>query len=320
METQERAKAGALDFLWLELTNKCPLRCRHCYADAGPTHNLHESMQVNDWERIIDDAYALGCRSLQFIGGEPAMCPELPQLISRADTLGFTFIEMFTTGFNLRDGLKQVLIRHRVHLAFSVYSHRPEVHDQITNLAGSHATTLEVIRWALEHKLPVRAAIIEMVANNGDTEETKSMLQALGVENIGVDRERGVGRGVTSHVSDDPMDELCGKCWKGRLCVTPSGDAYPCVFSRKWSVGKASDGLRNILNGMELTEFRSALREKRERVLETVNVCVPQCGPDCTPACIPSPGISQEYYMVSDSTCTPQCGPDCTPACIPSPG
>jgi sulfatase maturation enzyme AslB (radical SAM superfamily) len=26
-----------LDFLWLELTNRCNLQCTHCYADSGPT-------------------------------------------------------------------------------------------------------------------------------------------------------------------------------------------------------------------------------------------------------------------------------------------
>src|SRR2546430_1591085 len=78
-----------LDFLWLEVTGKCNLRCVHCYADSGPQRHLHEHMSQEDWQDALDQAATLGCRAVQFIGGEPTMYPALPALIRRARELGF---------------------------------------------------------------------------------------------------------------------------------------------------------------------------------------------------------------------------------------
>src|SRR5271157_1633672 len=58
-----------LDFLWLELTPRCNLRCSHCYADAGP--NLPEGMSYENWSDVLRQAFDLGCRSVQFTSGEP---------------------------------------------------------------------------------------------------------------------------------------------------------------------------------------------------------------------------------------------------------
>jgi radical SAM protein with 4Fe4S-binding SPASM domain len=53
------------------------------------------------------------------------------------------------------------------------------------------------------------------------------------------------------------MDELCGSCWAGKLCITASGDAYPCVFSRFIKVGNVlTDTVGDLVNGEALRAFR----------------------------------------------------------------
>src|SRR5262245_31492421 len=73
-----------LTFLWLEVTAKCNLECIHCYADSGPQKNLLGKMNIEDWVTILRDSAELGCRQVQFIGGEPTLHPELPRMISFA--------------------------------------------------------------------------------------------------------------------------------------------------------------------------------------------------------------------------------------------
>lgn len=59
---------AGLRFLWLEVTGRCNLTCRHCYSDSGPggTHGL---MTAADWLRVIGQAAALGTKAVQFVGG-----------------------------------------------------------------------------------------------------------------------------------------------------------------------------------------------------------------------------------------------------------
>ncbi|MBV9159963.1 MAG: radical SAM protein [Pseudonocardiales bacterium] len=64
----------------LEITGFCQLKCKHCYADSSPESD-HGTMTADDWERVIDDAQALSVDTVQFIGGEPTLYPELPRLV-----------------------------------------------------------------------------------------------------------------------------------------------------------------------------------------------------------------------------------------------
>src|SRR3989344_416780 len=60
-----------IDFMWLEVTNKCNLKCVHCYNDNLDKHSYFESRDNDNRMHVIEDAYNLGCRKIQFIGGEP---------------------------------------------------------------------------------------------------------------------------------------------------------------------------------------------------------------------------------------------------------
>src|SRR6516165_7403770 len=92
----DRAVRNDLSFLWLEITAKCNLFCTHCYADSGPQGELYGDMTYSDWTRVLNEAAELGCRSVQFIGGEPTMHPRLEDLVDQANHRGFEFIEVYT--------------------------------------------------------------------------------------------------------------------------------------------------------------------------------------------------------------------------------
>src|SRR5262249_34957891 len=126
--TASRDGAPWLDLLWLEVTGKCNLRCVHCYADSGPQRRLHEYMTPEDWEDALDQAARLGCRAVQFSGGEPTMYPALPALIGRARALGFAAVEVYTNGTMFKPHIKDALLEHNVDLAFSVYAANSETH------------------------------------------------------------------------------------------------------------------------------------------------------------------------------------------------
>jgi MoaA/NifB/PqqE/SkfB family radical SAM enzyme len=72
-----------LSFVWLEITGRCQLFCEHCYAESGPKES-HGSMTRADWIDVIDQAGALGVETVQFIGGEPTLHPDLPFMVDHA--------------------------------------------------------------------------------------------------------------------------------------------------------------------------------------------------------------------------------------------
>jgi MoaA/NifB/PqqE/SkfB family radical SAM enzyme len=257
-----RVHYGCLDglnFLWLEITSRCNLTCTHCYATSGPDLPLTERMKFEDWCRVIEDARAVGCRRLQFIGGEPTIHPDLPALLEHARLVGFRRCEVFTNATILRDDLVRTFQKLRVMVHFSFYSFDAAVHDQITGQKGSFERTVEGIRELVGRRVRVAAGIILLPQNEAHLKQTKKLLRRLGVHLIGIDPIRGIGRGRQFVALDaPPRGELCGQCWNGKLCIDSNGDAHPCVFSRFVSVGNVLDdgGIGDIVAGAQLRAFR----------------------------------------------------------------
>lgn len=283
-----RSAVGGLDFLWLELTDKCNLACVHCYAESSPLLPLFHHMQTPDWKRALLESYEAGCRKVQFIGGEPTIYPHLIELIRYSRELGYELVEVFTNGTVFTSALKETFRRFHVHLAFSVYADSASIHDSITLQAGSFSKTVQSIEWALRNGLPVRVAITAMDQNLSAIHATRKLFQELGVDEIRIDRRRGVGRGSVAKESTPSFDELCGSCSEGKLCIAPTGDIFPCVFSRSWIVGTAAEGVQATLDGRRLFEFRDTMRTRLQcdsTDCAPAQEPVPFCGPDqkCNP-------------------------------------
>jgi MoaA/NifB/PqqE/SkfB family radical SAM enzyme len=255
-----RVRGGCLDglsFLWLEITRRCNLTCVHCYADSGPHLPVTERMAFPDWCRVMGEARAAGCRRLQFIGGEPTVHPDLVRLLEHATRVGFSHCEVFTNATLVREDLAHTFKDLGVRVHFSFYSFDPAVHDRITGHKGSFERTVEGIRQLVRRRVRLAAGIILLPENATHLGKTKRFLRSIGVDKIGSDRVRGVGRGEHFVPRARPSEELCGQCWSGKLCIDADGDAHPCVFSRRTTVGNVlEEDLGTIVAGARLRAFR----------------------------------------------------------------
>lgn len=300
-----------VSFVWLEITGRCQLSCTHCYADAGPTGD-HGAMTGDDWRRVIEQAAALGVGTVQFIGGEPTAHPELPALVEYALAAGVA-VEVYTNLVHVTPQLWETFDAPGVQLACSYYSDRPDQHAAITGTAGSHARTRANIAEALRRSIPLRVGVVDL-DDDQRAEQAIAELRGLGVEDIGYDRLRQVGRGVRSE--QPSVDQLCGHCASGVLAISPSGEVWPCVFSRWLPVGNVRTApLADILTGQAVADVRGELAASFAAVQPIDAPCVPkmcnpQCGPRCGPACTPQ-GKRQPCAPIGG------CPPNYTKGCPP---
>lgn len=294
----ESTKISSLEFLWLEITPRCNLHCQHCYVESSPW--LKDPMIV-DWTSMLKQAYELGCRKVQFIGGEPMYNPHLEDYVIKARSLGFDFIEIYTNLTLLNAESLATFSACKVHFATSFYSLNKAVHDLITGIRGSFERTLNGIDKVMAEGLSLRIGIVEMDANEADIEDTIEFLVRRGVgrDQIRTDKTRPVGRGTDLTPAAGLEDTLCGKCWQGTLCITPGGICYPCVFARHLEVGDvSSQPLVDIVSSKRLRSTRNLLYQAFPPRLS-------DCAPSCDPMCAPN------------RFCSPVCGPNCNPSCDP---
>jgi radical SAM protein with 4Fe4S-binding SPASM domain len=257
-----------LEFLWMEITSKCNLRCVHCYTKAEP--NQDSGMPMEDLKMVIDKAAALGCKQIQFTGGECTLRDDLIQLVRHAKSKSFDFIEIFTNGTLLTESMIGFFAREGINIAMSLYSYKSETHDAITGVPGSYTKTVNSLKYLLAYGIPVRCETIAMRQNEEDLEATSYFLYQLGVRCRPPDPIRPTGRGKSKenwpqwydlrNMQTEPdflvdgvlykRNQYWNACWFGKAAVTSSGDVLPCIFARDLVVGNVKkQSLDNIIMG-----------------------------------------------------------------------
>jgi AdoMet-dependent heme synthase len=241
----------------LDLTYRCNERCVHCYLD----HEDHGEMDTAEVKDVLDQLAAAGVFFLVFSGGEIFMRRDIFELIEYARSLMFCLklkTNAFMIGENEADRLASL---HPDSVQVSIYSHRPEVHDEITKLPRSLERSIAGIRRLRARGLKVIIANVLMRQNLGDYAGVKTLAQELGAEytvdptitpmmsgdrsaiqlGIGSVDLKNVFRNpeLISNVSEfcapppaideDVLDEMACSAGHTFCYVSPYGDVFPCV-------------------------------------------------------------------------------------------
>ncbi|MFE2075274.1 radical SAM protein [Streptomyces misionensis] len=275
-----------LKFAWLEVTGLCNENCTHCYADSGPK-GTHGAMTVQDWVNVLDQLADMGTLDVQFIGGEPTLYPNLPQLIEHARGRGLG-IEVFSNMTHIGENLWDAFQRCGVKLATSYYSDDSEEHDQVTQLRGSHRKTRANIQKALDLGIPLRGGVVA-TRQGQRVQQAVQDLTGLGVQQVGGDRIRAFGR--ASQGAAPTIKDLCGHCAHEKCAILPDGSVSPCVLGRFLSMGNVlNTPLAEIWNGPQMTAVTADIEAVHGPGAArcTPPQFLPMCGP-CGP-CVPSVG------------------------------
>lgn len=81
--------------LHLHLTNKCNMRCAHCYMKAGKEYK--DELSCEEIKKLLDCFRNKGGTNVSITGGEPVMRKDFLEIIEYADKVGLT-ISIFSNG------------------------------------------------------------------------------------------------------------------------------------------------------------------------------------------------------------------------------
>ncbi|UCD44461.1 MAG: radical SAM protein [Candidatus Bathyarchaeota archaeon] len=290
---------GKLDTIWIEITSRCNLKCVHCYADAD-SPQIGEELSKKTIFSVIDDAAEMNCRKIQFTGGEPTMRADLIELIEYAKSR-VDIVEIFTNGTLLNEDQIKFFAENEVHVAFSIYSYRPDTHDSITQVKSSFDKMLGNLKLLLAYNVRVFGAAVAMKQNEKELDDTIQFLSKLGVLTRLPDPIRPTGRGINQRfwpkdyslllLRSEPdfvvnkqvyeKNLFWNSCWMGKVTVTSAGDVLPCNFGREQVVGNVHDErLKDLINNEKMKYFWELTMDKIEvcKDCEYRYIC-----PDCRP-------------------------------------
>jgi radical SAM protein with 4Fe4S-binding SPASM domain len=248
-----------------------------------------QRLEPDEWVRVMEQAHELGCRSLQFIGGEPLLMGDrLLDLADRAREIGFAKQAVFTSLSFLEERWIDRMVELDMQVACSIYSKRPEIHDLVTTKKGSFERTIGNVHRLKERGIQPRFAVTVMKHNQDVVEETMQFLRDLGMEHPGFDLVRPSGRGNDAELVPDKlagkrayrtraeflqtdretfMRRLGGNsCWQGKIAVSSIGDVHPCIMQRDDPAGNVrTEPLASIIAG--------GIRRYWDLSLDAIEVC-----------------------------------------------
>lgn len=84
----------------IEVTNRCNLSCRFCFADAHARVESDLSLQTIEgmYKSVMETS---GPCNIQLSGGEPTIRDDLPKIIRMGHEIGFSFIQVNTNGIRM---------------------------------------------------------------------------------------------------------------------------------------------------------------------------------------------------------------------------
>src|SRR5262245_28675436 len=174
--------------LLAELTHRCPLQCPYC---SNPQQLLtqREELATAVWQRVIDEAAALGVLQIHFSGGEPTARRDLPELVGHAHAAGL-YSNLITSGV-LLDGtrLERLAAAGLDHVQLSIQDVDPAGAERIGRYPGAQAKKLAFAREVRAAGLPLT---LNAVVHRQNLERLPAMIE-LAVE-------LGCGRLEVAHV------------------------------------------------------------------------------------------------------------------------
>ncbi|NPV60711.1 MAG: radical SAM protein [Actinobacteria bacterium] len=162
----------SLRYLMVEVTDRCNLRCRHCYlGDAGST-----DLDPGILQTLLDDFDDMGGLRLMITGGEPLLYPGFPAL--NESLAGRSFRPVLITNGTLLRGEDMESLNF-TEIQFSVDG-LEDGHDYLRG-RGSFTKVMESLQAALSAGIDVSVATVIHARNLGELEGLGAMLSEMGV-------------------------------------------------------------------------------------------------------------------------------------------
>lgn len=267
------------DQVTISITEVCPNRCAHCaLPDSGRRLRLSPKTVKDAIAQVLD----MGSTLVIFDGGEPALYPELPELVSSVD--GRAVSTLFTSGAGFTSSLAKRLAEVGLYAVnVSLDSPIEEEHDAMRGRKGVFSEAMAAVSHALKAGLLVDLYVVLRRENMHHLEAFHDLARSIGAQELTFFEVVSTGRwSERQNVALTPADHSrladfakkaegprifsVPEAYKSFGCfaasswmhITPSGDVYPCsCYPESWG-NISEEPIRDIWGRMGSFPFKKS--------------------------------------------------------------
>jgi radical SAM protein with 4Fe4S-binding SPASM domain len=171
-----------LDYITLALSNRCNLRCKHCFVSAGESRS--NELQTDDWLDFIKQLPVFKLFDVVLTGGEALLHPGLWTIIDALNSAGIA-VSIFTNGLLVDEEFveraKHALINS---VQISLDGVSAETHEQLRGARGSFAKASRAIQLLSQAGIPVHIAVTVTQINYAEHHHFIEIGKQLGARSV----------------------------------------------------------------------------------------------------------------------------------------
>jgi PqqA peptide cyclase len=206
MVDQNRASIPPPVSLLAELTHRCPLQCPYC-SNPLELERAGRELDTATWQRVLDEATALGVLQTHFSGGEPTARRDLVDLVRHAARLG-QYSNLITSGVLLDQTKLDALVEAGLdHLQLSIQDSRSASADRIGGCRDGHARKVKLAVMVREAGLPLTINAVVHRQNLDHLDEIIDLAVELGSQRLEVAHVQYYGWALVNRAALMPTRE-----------------------------------------------------------------------------------------------------------------
>jgi radical SAM protein with 4Fe4S-binding SPASM domain len=247
-----KSPSPSLRYLELQITDRCNLRCKHCYI----VDNIFSELSVNQIKTILSEFEAMQGLRVMITGGEPLMHGSFQEI---NEMLPGFFVRkvLFTNGLLLNQSLLKILNVDEIQISIDGLE---DAHDALRG-RGTFKKALHALEQAVDSGFEVSVATMVHKNNLGDFDKMERVFGKMGIKDWTVDIPCLTGRlkenpdfMITPEVGGKYLKYGYGEglhggaegyaCGLHLMAVMANGGIAKCSFYGDKPVGSIREGLR----------------------------------------------------------------------------
>lgn len=278
--------------LHIEIADECNERCIHCYI---PHEYKNKTIDKDLFIKIVEEGRELNIINVTLSGGEPFLHKDFIEFMSICRKLDLSVNVLSNLTLLTKDIISEMKKNPLLSVQTSLYSMDPFIHDSITKVKGSFEKTknailrlqseniplqiscpvmkqnketfYDVVLWGKENNICV--AVDPVIFASYDHSNC-NLCNRLSLDEIGetIDKQlndayvESVMNSYEEKMEQTENDNVCSVC-RYYLCVSASGEAYPCVGWQTKVIGNLNNqSIKEIWNDSVESEKLREIKRK----------------------------------------------------------
>jgi len=194
---------GAPLFVVWNFTNRCNLRCKHCYQNASSS--LPAELTTNEALRVVKELSDADVTSIAFSGGEPLVRQDFFEVAGSARDNGM-YVTIASNGTLITRDVAKRLAKTVHYAEISLDGINPRTHDEFRGIPGSWDRAVSAIKYLVEEGVTVGVATTVTKHNISEIQKIVDFVEELGADYFICFNFIPTGR-ATKILEDDPTPQ-----------------------------------------------------------------------------------------------------------------